>query len=133
MTGFALGQIAIHEVEIATECTVIERNSIRCAFAAADKGAEFVAAEVGIVRANHPDRFALKRANGHADRIQYALFKLIARLIGHVLVVGFGNETCELTNLGIRQRIGIVMSHSELLKEGVVAGLMPDIDRIGQC
>jgi hypothetical protein len=86
MTGFALGQVTIVEVEVAHQRAIMERGAIRGCLPASDQGTVFAAAKILNLRSNHPNRLSGERTQSAAECIQHPDLELLTRCLRKVFV-----------------------------------------------
>src|SRR6266550_2021018 len=88
MACFAGCDVAVHEIQVATERTIKECCSIWCGLAASDECRKRLAAELVGQFPNGTDYFCIEGANGHPNRIEHADFQLLRGLIAQVVKTG---------------------------------------------
>ena len=101
MAGLTLGEVAVHEVEIADESAIVEGSSIGRCLAAADQSCEGLAAEIVEMGADIADRLAVQRTDGDTNAIKDALAKFIASVLGHGRCIRRRNKSTQTPHFGV--------------------------------
>jgi hypothetical protein len=90
----ALGEVRVHEVEVAAEAAVVERGAFGGGLAAADEGGGGRAAEVVDEFADRDHRVGVERADGDAEGVENADLQLLDRFWADVV------ERCAVDEFG---------------------------------
>ena len=79
MVRLAPGEVAVHEVEVAAQCDVVERGAVRGGAPATDESRCPVATERLCEFADRRKRRGIERGDGDADGVEYANHELFDR------------------------------------------------------
>src|SRR5665213_1243467 len=100
MTRLTRREVGVAEVQVANERTVVERDTIGRAPAAADQRRQRRATELLDLRSNHRYRSGVQRPERDPERIQHPQLELPARRLGDVLPPRVAHKPCEPLDLG---------------------------------
>lgn len=118
MARLALGQVGVHEVQVAGQGGVDEGGAIRRGAAPADERRGGGAAEVVHKSADGTDRWGVEGADRDSEGVEDADLELLDRFRAEVRVLGPRDEVGEALYLG-----GVVHRGSSRLGEGSRAHL----------
>jgi hypothetical protein len=96
MVGLSLGQVRIHEVEVAAQRTVEERCAFGARPAAADERRRRRAAEILEQAPDRDDRLRIERTDRDAESVEHADLELFERLGAQLLPARLRDETGEI-------------------------------------
>src|SRR5262249_15231325 len=100
MTGLALCQVAVVEVEVPDERAVVERRAVRPGTTAADERATRTPVELADLIADRTNRHAAGGAERASKGVQHANLELGTRELGEVVVRRACRERRQLLALG---------------------------------
>src|SRR5699024_1836651 len=99
VVGLPLGEVGVHEVQIAGQAAVEERRAFGGGLPAADQRGLRRSAQVLQQTADRDHRLCVERADRYPQSVQHADLELVQCLAAELIDAGLRDEVCQLVHL----------------------------------